>query len=74
MKRTKKGIEISPWKVESSDAFAAITPGWADEELDIGLNNDEYNDADRDNMDTHAQDLTRKKSILRRGNNILPQQ
>ncbi len=44
--KAKRGIEISRWKVEGTDAFAAISPEWTDEELDRGLNNNECYDAE----------------------------
>lgn len=50
MKKDKKGIEISHWKVEGTDAFEAIPPAWTDEELDIGPNKEDIYDG-QDNMD-----------------------
>ena len=60
MKKAKRGIEISHWKVYGTDAFAAITPGWTDEELDIGPNKEECYDDDQINMDDQTQELTSK--------------
>ena len=58
MKKRKKGIEISHWKVDGTAAFTAITPGWTDEELDIGQNKDDnYND-EQNNVDAQTQKLT----------------
>lgn len=51
MKKAKKGVEISHWKVQGTDAFAAIAPEWMDDELDIGPNKDEDYDDDQKKMD-----------------------
>ncbi|MGC1454560.1 MAG: hypothetical protein WA946_05165 [Nitrospirota bacterium] len=59
MKKAKKGFEISHWKVNGTDAFAAVTPGWTDDELDIGPNNDNLYD-DQNNPDDQIQELTSK--------------
>jgi hypothetical protein len=51
MKKTKKGIEISHWKVGGTDAFTSITPGWTNEELDIGpYQKEEYYDDEQINV------------------------
>jgi hypothetical protein len=44
MKKSKKGIEISHWKVNGTDAFSAIDPAWSNEELGIEPQEVEYND------------------------------
>jgi len=54
MKKTKRGIEISHWKVENTDTFDSIAPAWTDEELDIGPIKEDFIDADQNNVD-HAQ-------------------
>jgi hypothetical protein len=59
MKKVKSGIEISHWKVNGTDAFAAITPAWSDEELDIGLNKEDLYD-DQDNTNAQAQEINNK--------------
>jgi hypothetical protein len=46
MKKSKKGIEISHWKVGDSDVFAAADPGWTDEELALTPGSDESLDAE----------------------------
>ena len=60
MKKAKKGIEISHWKVEGTDAFASIAPVWTDDELDIGPNKEDYFDDEQEKMDARTQEQTDK--------------
>lgn len=55
MKKAKKGIETSHWKVDGTDAFAAIAPGWTDEELDIWPNDNDVYDTEQNYIDTQTQ-------------------
>jgi hypothetical protein len=56
MKKHKKGIEISHWKIEGTDAFASIDPVWTDEELDIGPTKEDYSDDEQEKMDAQIQE------------------
>jgi len=72
MKKTKRGIEISHWKVQGTDAFAAITPGCTDDELDTGPNDDDIFDTEQNYIDTQTQNLVYDEVTM--GNELNPKE